>query len=48
MVHEKRIIQNLYVISFSSDASGKNPASHPWAFSVPAVVTFVAVAKFIL
>jgi len=28
--------------------AGNNPASAPWAFSVPAILTFVCVAKFIL
>jgi len=29
-------------------ATGKNPASAPWAFSIPTIITLSAVAKFVL
>jgi len=32
----------------SNASTGKNPAAAPWAFSVPAIMSFVFVAKFIL
>jgi len=31
-----------------ASTGGKNPASAPWAFSVPAIMSFVFVAKYII